>query len=971
MTIYHCSTIGFLARAIVYFSCVVLLLEIIAGGQVSRTSGSIQGSVLDQTGSVISNASVRITNPDTNQSRRATTNSTGTFMLSSVPAGAYQLTIQSPGFALYQNNALEVTVGSITSIAVRLAPATTQQQVSVSDESPPTDVTQTSVATTIGPERIEESPVVGRNYLNFVLLAPSLSQSNHPQDTSSATALSDSGFTFAGLRSRSNSLSIDGVENNDEFDGSVRTELSPETVHELQVVNNGLSAESGGGAGGSINVVTKSGANVHHGDAFLFVQNGALNAREPLTNETTRPDLSRQRAGLALGGPALRNRTFYYLATEQERSHGDDSSLISAVVASSINTVLASGVDPGLRSRNLNAGTFPIERAETEASGRLDHQINANNSFLVKYAFTNNREIGDAFNTGGLVDHSSRGSSFTRDGGLTAGFTSTLSSSTVNSASLQISGRKQVLRTSDERGPGIDIAGIVQFGRSYLGNSQRKEDHFEGSDTVSLLRGQHLLKFGANGDYVTESALIDDAFGAYYIFPTLTAFLTGSPDEYLQSFGNPQSWFGVTRYAGFVQDHWSISKRLTLDEGLRYESEQLPSVLRQDTNNFAPRIGIAFTPMENWVLRAGMGVFYDRYVLAALNRNLEWNGVTGFQQFAYGSAAAQIFSRANGGAPTKPTLGIAPSIFRPATTLSTPYSEIASAAVEHLIGNNLSVTATYLFAHGVKLPRTVNANLPPPVSLTTISASSLEFGVFQPQEIGREVFGPSRLTPSFSNIYELQDQSNSTYNGVSVVLNRRLSNEIEFSGSYTLSKTLDDASDFSEQPQNPYAIRAERSLSANDQRHRFVFSGTFDLPFGDDEEEGKQASSGLLTKVFGNIEAAPIVSVGSGRTVNPLVGFDADHSGAFPLSSRPLAFGRNSLQTPAQIRADLRILKYFKVGEHGKLDLVAESFNLFNHTNAIELNPFFGPGASPLATFKMPDRASIARELQFSLDFEF
>src|SRR5207245_3398142 len=133
----------------------------------------------------------------------------------------------------------------------------------------------------------EESPVVTRNYLNFVLLAPGLSQSNDQSNAASQSMLAGSDFTFAGLRPRSNSLYIDGVEHNDEFGGAVRIELSPETIHEFQVVNNGISAESGGGMGGSIKLVTKSGANVHHGNALLCVHNRALNAREPAKFEPT------------------------------------------------------------------------------------------------------------------------------------------------------------------------------------------------------------------------------------------------------------------------------------------------------------------------------------------------------------------------------------------------------------------------------------------------------------------------------------------------------------------------------------------------------------------------------------------------------------------------------------------------------------------------------------------------------------
>jgi hypothetical protein len=117
---------------------------------------------------------------------------------------------------------------------------------------------------------------------------------------------------------------------------------------------------------------------------------------------------------------------------------------------------------------------------------------------------------------------------------------------------------------------------------------------------------------------------------------------------------------------------------------------------------------------------------------------------------------------------------------------------------------------------------------------------------------------------------------------------------MSFSGSYTFSKAIDDASDFNEQPENPFLLHAERGLSYNDQRHRFVFSGTFDLPFAD-EEDGKK-SSGVIAKELANIEAAPILIIGSDRPINFLTGFDANRSGAFPLSSRPLGFLRNSLE---------------------------------------------------------------------------
>jgi hypothetical protein len=532
-----------------------------------------------------------------------------------------------------------------------------------------------------------------------------------------------------------------------------------------------------------------------------------------------------------------------------------------------------------------------------------------------------------------------------------------------------VSTRRAVLRTTDQTGPEISIAGLIDFGRSYDGNEIRRENHYELSDVASTAKGRHLISFGGDLDWIHENVSAYDGFGAVYIFPTLNAFLNGQPDQYRQAFGDPGTHFATPKYSGFIQDHWTLAKSLTIDAGIRYDFEHLPTQFNEDTNDFAARIGVAYSPSPNWALRAGFGIFFDRYLLAAVSRALQKNGIQAFEQVAYGQTATQIFQSELGGSSVTPIPMILPSIFTADPHLQTSRSEIATAGVEHLLSPNLTASATFLFARGVHLSRTRNANLLPPVLLTPVNAASLGIPNPLPQQLGRLVFSPARLSPQFNDVYQWENHASSVYNGLSLSLNRRLSNEIEFSGSYTLSKAIDDASDFNEQPQNPYLLSTERALSANDQRHRFVFSGTFDLPFGDEDEAKKP--SGAIAKLFGNIEAAPILSIGSGRPINPLTGFDADRSGAFPLSSRPLGFARNSLHTSTQVQIDLRLLKFFKVGEHGKLDFVVESFNLLNHTNVAALNQFYGTESSPAAGFGMANKAGIPRQLQFSVDFEF
>src|ERR1019366_3986941 len=231
--------------------------------------------------------------------------------------------------------------------------------------------------------------------------------------------------------------------------------------------------------------------------------------------------------------------------------------------------------------------------------------------------------------------------------------------------------------------------------------------------------------------------------------------------------------FPVTAFGGFVQDHWLLAPRITLDLGVRYDFERLPRGFNQDTNNFSPRIGLAWSPSSKWVLRAGYGIFFDRYVLANLARAIEKNGSQGYEQVADADAAAAIFATAQGGPLLSPALGIAPSIYRSAPGMATPYSQQASGGAEYWLGENLSLRADYMFVRGTKLPRTSNVNLLPPVVLTLANAPSLGISNPTPQQIGREVFSPGRLNSQFDGIYQIENSASSTYNGVSFTLNRR------------------------------------------------------------------------------------------------------------------------------------------------------------------------------------------------------
>ncbi len=944
-----------------------------AGAQASKVGAALEGTVRDNSSAVIAGAGVALRNTSTNQTRAMTTNAEGFFHADALVVGTYEVRVDYPGFTAYRHTGVDLTLGQTIRLDIVLAPASSTEEITVSAQPPVMDLSQTSVVSSVDRERIEELPVRSRNYLDFVLLAPGVSSSPAATPAGGATPLSGSGFTFGGLRARSNNVSIDGLDNNDEYTGSSRTEISPEIVQEFQVVNNGLSAESGGASGGSINVVTRSGSNTLHGDAFIFAQDAALNARDPFEAEAGKPSFRRFRAGAALGGPIIKGRTFYYAAIEQEHNRGQNGSDIDPSVAAAINARLSTGAFPRLATRQITTSFFPISRAETEAAGRLDHQLSKSTSLMLRYVFTNNKEAGDAFNTSGLADSSARGSSFTSDNALSGSLTTVFGSQAVGDLRFQIATRRAVLRTNDALGPEIDIAGLASFGRLYGGSNQRRENHYQAGYTYTRTRGKHLWKAGGVVNRVRLRASAADGFGGVYLFNTLADFLAGHPDQFRQAFGGTNVDFPVMSFGGFVQDHWSIAPRVTLDLGVRYDFERLPQGFNLDANNFSPRIGLAWSPFSKWVLRAGYGIFFDRYVLANLARAIEKNGSQAFEQVADADAAANVFSAAQGGALVSPLQGIAPSIFRSDPRMATPYSQQASVGAEYAAAKDLTLRADYLIVRGTKLPRTRNINLLPPVVLTLANAASLGVTSPTPQQIGREVFSSGRLNTQFDDIYQLENSASSTYNGISFSLNRRMNDELAFSASYTLSKTFDDASDFDEQPQNPFDFAAENAISRQQQQQRFVFNALWELPIGDEEDKpGKpDESAGWLTETFSHIEVAPIFTVGSGQPVNPLTGLDSNRSHAFPLSARPFDLGRNSRLMPGIATMDFRVLKYFPFGESRHLDVVAEFFNLFNRANVSQVNPVFGSNLSALPGFGQPIEGIGARQIQFSLDFEF
>ena len=932
------------------FVCGLLACAIDATAQTQ--AAALEGSVQDGSGGVLAAAAVTLRERDTNQLRTAVTDGQGVFRFTGVPPGAYEVRVTFDGFEPYTHQAVTLAIGQTARLSAVMHPVGVIESVAVSAEPPPLDSRQTSVTTTIGTERIEELPVRSRNYLEFVLLAPGVTRAQRQTAPGAASStLSDSGFSFGGLRPRSNTLTIDGLDNNDEFTGATRTELSLEFVREFQVVGNGWAVENGGASAGGINVVTKSGVNTLHGDAFLFGQSGIFSA-SPKLEETfgNTPSLWRYRGGLALGGPLVKDRTFYYAAAEREQARSETASDIESAAAVAINRALSAGLLPEVDTRQLTLGLFPTDRAETEWSAKVVHQLADGGAVVGRIASTDSREEHDAFNTGGLSDRSVRGTETTHDVAVAGSWTETWGAHTSNELRSQFATRRTVLSSADRDGAGVAVSGVADFGSSYVGNSTHDQHYVELGDTIGHSRGSHFLKAGLNVRRVGVTAATSDGIHGVGAYRTLDAFLAGRPEATRQMSAAADVALSVIRTSAFVQDHWTPTPQITADAGVRFDASAFPSSLGMTDRQLSPRAGVAWIPAAKWVIRGGTGLFADRLVLAAVERG--WL-----------TRNRQVVEYVGG--------HDAPSVYSVRRGAWNPSSRQASIGAERELTSNLTASLNYLFVRGYHLPRTVNVNLPPPTILTVANAGSLGVDAPVPQQLGRPVFGRDRLDPAWDGVFELQPTASSSYHGVTLALNRRLAHEVEWSAAYTWSHARDSASDFDEQPQNPYALADEWADSRYDEHHRLAVSALFDLPIGEEEDRKLGEGPNAWVRAFSHIEVAPILTVGSGQPVNVTTGGDDNRSGAFPFTSRPLTVGRNWSRLPASATLDLRILKYFNIKPHGKLDLVIEAFNVLNRTNVTQVNAVYGPLLAPLQSFRRPLEASSARQLQFSIDVEF
>ena len=246
-------------------------------------------------------------------------------------------------------------------------------------------------------------------------------------------------------------------------------------------------------------------------------------------------------------------------------------------------------------------------------------------------------------------DLSARGSSRTVDHSLVGSWVRVSTARLVNDLRFQLASRTVDL-TPNSAGPMLEIPGVLTLGQSYRLDASRREDHGEIAESLNYSAGRSQLNVGFNLHDIRLDARLANRFAGIYLFPTTADFLAGRPDVFFQAFGNPATLFSTLPIGFWMQDRWQPTAGLTIEAGFRYDRQRMPAGLPSSSDNLAPRLGMAWKPGRNspYVLRAGFGLFYDRYPLAFLNDATQKNGTSAFEQYVAGPSAAAAFDLSRG-----------------------------------------------------------------------------------------------------------------------------------------------------------------------------------------------------------------------------------------------------------------------------------------------------------------------------------
>lgn len=922
-----------------------------AAAQQSVDVASVSGRVTDPSGAVVEGAQVAARHVDTNVTATAATDAEGRFRLPYLKIGPYEIAVRQPGFQ-DTTQRLTLSAGSAFELPITLAVGAIDASVTVTAAPTVIEAARSQIAATVSETEVRNLPMNGRNFLDLALLAPGVAPANisSTQLFPETSAVPGITLSVGSQRNLSNSFIVDGLSANDDAAGLSGITYGVDAIEQFQVVTSGGQAELGRALGGYVNVVTKSGTNVLHGTVYDYVRSDRFNARNALSGSKLPMDQSQ--FGASLGGPILRDRTFYFANVERRNLDQTGLATISAANVDTINARLAA---VGYLGPQISTGIYPNPVDSTNVLAKVDHQVNARDQFSVRYSLYD-VDAQNSRGAGALNAPTASSRLDNIDQTVAVSNTLVLSARTLLETRAQFAFSDLQAPPTDPIGPAVAISGVASFGTSSSSPTGRVNRMYQVVNNLSHQAGAHALRVGVDFLYNDDEVLFPRSARGAYTFSSLANFLSGTYNNagFTQTFGASSVSQTNPNLGIYAQDEWKVTPRVTLNAGLRYDLQYIDTV-DTDTNNISPRVGVAWAPFaaRRTIVRANAGLFYDRVPLRAVANALLSAGnttdLTNLRQInvslSPAQAGAPVFPNVLAGqAPPSTTL---PNLTTMDRQLQNAYSRQASVEVEQQIGERATVSAGYHYIRGINLLMSINQNVP------TCVAAGANNGC--------------RPIPDYANNSQYSAAGDSNYHGLHVSFMQRPASWGHYRVSYTLSKSMNNLGEaFFSSPIDPTDVSKDWGRSDNDQRHRLVINGTVQSPSSPARgvwellSHGFQASATLqsYSKLPLNITSG--VTTIQGTAGRPIV------NGAF--------IERNAGEGNDFFTLNARISRTFRVNDRFAIEALAEGFNLTNRRNIVTRNANFGAGAypdSPSATFGQITAVGEPRSAQFGLRVRF
>lgn len=987
----------------------------------AQSVGAISGTVTDSSGQAIAGATVTAHDASKGLSRTAVSGATGVYQIVALPVGNYRIEIQAAGFQTKAVDNLAVQVSQTATLNVQLSVGEVAETITVEGTAPVIETTTMTVGQVINQRTVQEIPLNGRHFVDLGLLLPgSVVQPQNGFLTAPLRGQGAFAFNTAGNREDTTNFMINGINLNDMVQNQITFQPSINTVSEFKASNSTFSAEYGRNSGAIVNIATRSGSNQIHGEAFEFIRNDALDAKNFFNNPTQPiPPFKRNQFGVAVGGPIWlgplyngKDRSFFFFSYEGLRQRqkvpfnaivptaAQRASVTNPVSRNLLQFIPEANV-PGT-SQFAGSGTAPVDinQETVDISHRLSEKDQLHGYYAVQTDLRQEPNL-QGNNVPGFGDtRQARRQIFTLNEthifspnlvnefrfGFNRIHITFVPNTRLNPTALGINNGIN----TDFGIPQINITGLVNFGGPNGFPQGRGDTVFVWSDTVSYLHGNHSLKFGTevrrfqNNNFAETTGALN--------FTSFANFALGRANTYTTTLGGVISGIRTTGLGFFVQDNFKARSNLTLELGLRWDLNTTPdevqnrfagfdpatgTLRRVGTSGFdqiygtankafGPRVGFAWDPFKNGrtSIRGGYGLYFDQPVTNSVT-GLASNPPFANPVTAVATATAPVLI-SDPLATARGASTLSPSTINP--DFRNDYVQSWNLNIEREIVKNLGVQIGYFGSKGTHLRLSRNLNQP---------------------------INGVRPFAGFSNITSVDSPGNSSYHALWVSADKRFSHGLQFGASYTWSHSIDYNSLNSQgiTSQDSFNIRNERGSSDFDARHHFNINYIYDLPFkGNRLFEGWEVS-GITTFQSGN--PINILVTGAGPTGvatrranlvgNPGVS-NQDPSRWFNTAAfcapgtagcaGPTVFGtlgRNVIEGPGFNNFDFSIIKNTKVSEYLKVQFRTEIFDVFNHPNFGQPGRVVGAsnfGVIQTTRFQPGDSGS-ARQIQFALKLIF